>query len=137
MKNFFTSLLGALVALLLFFGGAFVLCILVVVALASLGGEKPAPSVERGAYVVFDLSGNLTDAPPPVDLGPLSGGRDHTLQLRAVTNALRAAAKDARVAGLFITGEMNPSGFGSGFAALKEVRAALLDFKASGKPIRA
>lgn len=135
MKNFFISMLGALVALIVFFGGCFLLFIGVIAAIAAMGGrEKNAPDFERGSYVVFDLSTNISDAPEPIDLGPL-GGKSDTLQLRTITRALHAAAKDDRVAGLFITGDLNPAAFGSGYAALKEVRAALLDFKASGKPI--
>ncbi len=138
MKNFFTSMLGALTALLIFAGGCFVLFFGFLMAIASLsGGEKSAPGLERGSYLVFDLSTNITDAPPPIDFGALRGGRDSTLQLRTVTRALHAAAKDSRIAGVFITGGLSPAGFGSGFAALKEVRGALLDFKAAGKPVNA
>jgi protease-4 len=107
-------------------------------ALAALGGgEKSTPSFERGSYLVFDLSTNITDAPPPINFSAFRGGHEGTLQLRTVTRALRAAAKDNRIAGVFITGGLTPAGFGSGFAALKEVRAALLEFKAAGKPVNA
>jgi len=141
MKNFFSSFLGALVALVLFFGGCAFLALVVLLALATLG-QKQAASVERGSYLVFDLSANIQDAPPPFDnpflMSPLfGGGRQDTLQLRSVTRALRAAAKDPRIAGLYLTGSLLPNGYGSGFGALKEVRAALLDFKASGKPMLA
>jgi protease-4 len=137
MKNFFTSMLGALVALVVFFGGCFVLFIGFVAAIVAMGGrEKAAPDFERGSYLVFDLSTNISDAPEPIDLGPL-GGKSDTVQLRTITRALHAAAKDDRIAGVFITGDLNAAAFGSGYAALKEVRAALLDFKASGKPITA
>lgn len=135
MKNFFTSMLGALVALMIFSGGCMLLFIGFLAAVAALGGgEKAAPDLERGSYVVFDLSTNITDAPPPVDLS-IFGAKSDTLQLRTVTRALRAAAKDDRVAGVFITGDLTPAAFGSGYAALKEVRGALEDFRASGKPI--
>ena len=137
MKNFFTSMLGALVALIIFSVGCSLLFVGFIAAMAALGrSEKAAPGFERGSYVVFDLSRNISDAPAPVDLG-LLGGKPDSLQLRTVTRALRAAAKDDRVAGVFLTGDLTPSAFGSGFAALKEVRAALNDFKASGKPVTA
>ena len=135
MKNFFTSMLGALVALVIFSGGCLLLFIGFLAAMAVLGrSEKSGPNLERGSYVVFDLSTNISDAPPPVDLS-IFGGKPDTLQLRTVTRALRAAAKDERVAGIFITGDLTPAAFGSGYAALKEVRGALEDFRASGKPI--
>ncbi len=138
MKNFFTSMLGALAALLIFSAGCVLLCVGFMLVLAALGGgDKATPTIERGSYLVFDLSTNITDAPPPIDFGALRGGRDDTLQLRTVTRALHAAAKDNRIAGVFITGGLTPSGYGSGYAALKEIRAALLDFKAAGKPVNA
>ncbi len=138
MKNFFTSMLGALVALLIFTGGAFVLFIGFVGAIAALGGgEKATPELERGAYLVFDLSTNITDAPPPIDFGSLGIGRDEHLQLRTVTRALRAAAKDERIAGVFVTGGLRPASYGSGYAALSEVRAGIATVKAAGKPVLA
>ncbi len=138
MKNFFTSMLGALAALVIFACGCAALFFGFLMVIAAIGGsDKSGPSLERGSYLVFDLSTNITDAPPPIDFGSLRGGREQTLQLRTITRSLHAAAKDNRIAGVFITGGLNPSGYGSGFAALKEVRAALLDFKASGKPVNA
>ena len=139
MKNFFTSMLGALVALIVFSGGALLLFVGFIGAIVALGGsgESPAPSLARGSYLVFDLSTNITDAPPPIDFGALGGERSDTLQLRTVTRALHAAAKDDRIAGVFITGDLTPAAFGSGYAALKEVRTALADFKAAGKPVMA
>jgi protease-4 len=106
-------------------------------AIVSMSGEKKAPSLERGAYLVFDLDANITDSPPGVDLSQFTGGHTNTLQLRSVTRALRAARDDNRIAGILLKGALAPSGYGSGYAALKEVRAALLDFKAGGKPVKA
>ena len=138
MKNFFTSMLGALVALLIFAGGAFVPVIGFVGAIAAMGGgEKATAELERGAYVVFDLSTNITDAPPPIDFGSLGVAQDDHLQLRTVTRALRAAAKDERIAGVFITGGLRPASYGSGYAALSEVRAGIAAVKAAGKPVLA
>ncbi|HUR59625.1 MAG TPA: signal peptide peptidase SppA, partial [Opitutaceae bacterium] len=135
MKNFFTSMLGALVALIIFAGGCMVLFIGFIAALASIGGaEKAAPSFERGSYLVFDLSTHITDAPPPVDLTAF-GGRRETLQLRTVTRSLRAAAKDDRIAGVFISGDLSAAAFGSGYASLREIRAAINEVKAAGKPV--
>eukprot|EP01031_Cornospumella_fuschlensis_P045988 gene45988-56284_t len=102
-----------------------------------MGGEKAAPSFERGSYLVFDLSANISDAPPQVDLSAFTGSHTSTLQLRSVTRALRAAKSDDRVAGILLKGSLTPMGYGSGLAVLKEVRAALVDFKASGKPVKA
>lgn len=137
MKNFFTSMLGSLVALCLFAGGCLVLFFGVFAVLAALGGkERAQPSLASGSYLVFDLSTNISDSPPLVSFSGF-GDRKDTLQLRTVTRALRAAANDARIAGVFITGDLTPVAFGSGYAALQEVRGALSDFRASGKPVMA
>ncbi len=138
MKNFFTSLLGTFAALLLF---AFGTCVLLFgfVAALSFMGEKPV-LVKSDSYLVFDLSANITDAPAPFDSASIlqALGRSQEpsrLQLRPLTETLAAAAKDNRIKGILLVGELTPSGLGSGFASLKEVRAALVDFKASGKPV--
>jgi len=139
MKNFFTSMLGSLVALVIFTGGSLLLFIGFIGAIAAMSGQNRAPALETGSYLVFDLDANITDAPPRVDFSVFSGSenRPGVLQLRNVTRALRAAATDDRIAGVLLTGSLAPSGYGSGYAALKEVRAALQDFKASGKPVKA
>lgn len=139
MKAFFTSLLGSLTALILFFLGGLLVLFILALVIASAGKEK-APVIEKGSYLVFNTSLNITDSPPPFDkaaLAKLFGGdaETHTMQLRQITNALRVAAKDDRIAGIFMSGHLTSAGYGSGFAALKEVRAALAEFKATKKPI--
>lgn len=135
MKNFFTSMLGALVALMIFTVVGGLLCVGFIGALAAMGEKKVG--VERGSYLVLDLGAAITDAPPIVDFRAFGGDRTPTLQLRTITRTLRAAAKDDRIAGVFIKGDEAWAGGGAGYAALKEVRAALRNFAASGKPVRA
>lgn len=135
MKNFLGSLLGALAALVIFCGALLTLGIGLVGALAALGeSEKSSPTVLPGSYLVLDLSTNFSDAPPHLDLAAF-GGREESLQLRSVTRSLRAAAADDRIAGVYLTGDLNPAGYGSGHAALRELRAALLAFREAGKPV--
>jgi protease-4 len=135
MKNFLGSLLGALAALVIFSGALVTLGIGLLGALAALGeSEKSSPAVLPGSYLVLDLSTNFSDAPPHLDLAAL-GGREESLQLRAATRSLRAAATDERITGVYLTGDLNPAGYGSGHAALRELRAALLDFREAGKPV--
>jgi protease-4 len=137
MKNFFTSMLGALTALIVFAAGCVVLAVGFFAVMAAIGSaHKGAPAFDRGSYLVFDLSTAISDAPPPVDMGVFQRGNE-TLQLRTVTRALHAAAQDERIAGVFITGDLSSAAFSSGFAALKEVRDALVDFRKSGKPVHA
>ena len=137
MKNFITSMLGALVALIIFATGAVLLFVGLIGAMVAMGQKTKAPEVASGSYLVFDLSTNITDAPPPLDLGDLSGGRTDVQQLRSITRALDHAASDGKVRGVLLLGNLSPSGLGTGYAALREVRASLQNFRASGKPILA
>src|SRR5579871_3010456 len=135
MKNFITSMLGSLVALVVFSTGAILLFIGFIGAIVTMGQQKKIPEVTQGSYLVFDLSTNITDAPPPIDFGDIAPGRSDTLQLRSLTRALRFAAHDDRIKGILMLGNLSPRLYGSGFAALKEVRSAIADFRASGKPV--
>jgi protease-4 len=143
MKNFFTSMLGALVALFLFTFGAFILSLGILGAIVSLSAQKAASPgrLENGSYLVFDLSTNITDSPPSFEFGTLFGGpdadRNTTLQLRTVVRAIRFAAGDPRIKGIWIKGSLRPAGYGSGYAALREVREALTTFRGAGKPVKA
>ena len=135
MKNFLTSMLGAFVALLIFSSGLFVLAVALIAALATIGREKTV-QVENGSYLVFDLSTNIIDRPSQQNILP-EDPEHLTLQLRQVTKALNAAAKDERVAGLLLIGRFSSAGEQTGYATLREVREAVETFKASGKPVRA
>ena len=83
MKNFFTSMLGTLVALVIFSAGCGLLFVGFIVAMSALGGDKSTPKLEKGSYVVLDLSTNISDAPAPVDLGLIGG------TFTSATNELR------------------------------------------------
>lgn len=141
MKSFFTSFFATLSALIVFLLGAGFCGFLLLGLLAAVGQKKPA-AVPNGSYLVFDLAANIQDAPAQAEgldefMEVFGGKSARQLQLREVTRALQAAAKDDAIKGLYLTGSMRARGYGSGFAALKEVREALESFKASGKPVKA
>ena len=141
MKNFFTSFFATLTALIVFVLGGFVVCFLFLAAFAAMGQKQPV-TIQSGSYLVLNLSTNIQDTPSQTDgleeLAEIFGGnRGRMLQLREVTRSLQAAAMDSDIKGVYLTGSVQASGYGSGYAALKEVREALENFKASGKPIKA
>lgn len=141
MKNFFTSFFATLTALIVFLVGGFLLSLLLIGALAALGQKKPV-TVQDGSYLVFDLSGTIMDTPSQNDgmaefIEALGGESRKAMQLRQVTRALEAAAGDKSIKGLYLTGSVQPMAYGSGYAALREVRQAIEAFKASGKPVKA
>jgi protease IV len=138
MKAFFASLLGTLAALVLFVFGGVILMFVVLGAIAAMS-DRPVV-VERGAYLVFDLSADIADSPPQFDGAAFRAMfRDSSgpqlLQLRNVTRALRSAAQDDRIAGVVLHGSFQPAGYGTGYATLREVRAALEEVRAAGKPV--
>jgi protease-4 len=66
----------------------------------------------------------------------MSGGAN-TVPLRAAIMALHAAADDDRISGVLLRGTINADNYGSGYAALREFRAAIADFRRSKKPVHA
>ncbi len=136
MKEFFRSLLASLVALGLFVFGGFVL---LVILISSMGPTKPV--VPAKAVLILDLNTNFTDSyreSSPAELLQKAAGTGEVegIPLHVVIQAIDRAAHDASISGLYITGVVRPEGVGSGPAALKELREAILRFaKESGKPV--
>ena len=131
-------MLGSLVALFIFGFCSLLLLIGIAGAIVSLTKKaSPQEKIEAGSYLVFDLSANLTDAPTVFNFGDLSSNGPDTLQLRTVVRAINEAAVDSRIAGILLKGSLTPGGVGSGYGALQELRAALAQFRRSGKPIKA
>ncbi len=121
---------------LLAIGGLAVLAVLLVVAAALLaaGGQKIADK----SVLVFNLDTRITDRPTDESaqaLARLLAPGQSTLQLRAATVALGEAARDARISGLYLHGNLRTDGYSSGYGALKELREAIQDFQKSGKPV--
>lgn len=142
MKNFFASCLGTIFGLFLFAFLGLALIIGLFAAAASAGSKSSIKEVNvaQGAYLVLNLSANITDAPPPSEfkklIGKLSGEGDlQTYSLRQIVSTLQRAAADSRIGGVYLTGNLQPDGYGAGFAALREIRAALEEVKAKKKPV--
>lgn len=133
-KMFFASLLAvffAAVCMALFF-------IILISGIAAL--SKPQPVVRQGSILVFDMSVNVQDRPVSTTsqeiideaMGRLSS---RNVSLLSLTRGLRAAAEDDAIEGLLLTGSFQTEAYGSGFAALKEVKEAVEAFAATGKPV--
>lgn len=142
MKAFFASFIGTLLALFAFAVTSVILLFGGFAILASMGEQAQVTRFEQGSYLVLNLDGtNLTDSPPLVDAGGLgallSGDAPQALSLRRAVAGLRHAAYDERIRGVFLTGSFMPDGYGTGFAALEELRAALAEVDAAGKPVKA
>jgi len=135
MKQFFITFFANLAALLFVFGGPVLLFLILIIASISASTKaKRIISLERGSVLVFDMSVNVTDSPEHAsDTSPLSsltgGDNNKSVTLRSLTTALKKASRDERIKALFLVGSFDPADFGSGYACLKELREAILDFE--------
>ncbi len=136
MKDFLRSMLASLAALVLFAGGILV-CLAAVTFVVSTGN----PAVTPRSVLILNLSTSFPDSvqdPNPAGLiqRAVGGSEVPALPLEGVLQALDRAARDHAISALYLTGNVRAQGYGSGPAALKELREAILRFKAeSGKPV--
>jgi protease IV len=100
------------------------------VALYFLFGR--APAVPSKSMLVLEVGGDLTENAPTDVVAYLRGGRTPTI--RSVVETVRKAKVDRRVDALML----KPTGFSSPYwGKVQELRDAVVDFKASGKPVYA
>ncbi len=128
MKVFWAALAAVVV-------GGVLSSLLWVISLFSMIGSVASTTVNvlPNTILHIDLADNITDSPSS---NPLAGIDFKTMQttrnltLLNVLRAIEAAKEDARIKGIYI----NYSGDGTvSSAALEEMRAAIVDFKQSGK----
>jgi protease-4 len=87
------------------------------------------------SILVLDLSRTIVDFDPGETIQEaIAGQAERTIELKAVLNAIDGAAKDKRIAALYLDGSRGGRS-STGFASLKEVRSALERFRSAGKQI--
>jgi len=134
MKGFLKTVFASLVALVLFF-----VLLLVLVGVIITGQEAPR-TLEDNTLLVLNLSVPITDKAPRQKFSDVLGNAVQKKEggqqsLRTVVTAIRKAAKDDHISGLYLKGAVAREGYASGWAALKEVREAIAEFRKSGKPV--
>ena len=138
MKQFFTALAANMVtiALCVVFG------IIILAGIAGAIASGTPTSVREKSILVIDLDRPFSDAPAQMERRStiddvLSPGAD-AIPLRSAIVALDSAANDDRISGVLIRGNVDASGYQSGYAALRELRAAIASFRTkSKKPVHA
>lgn len=133
IKQTFTSAIGTLAGLLIFFGlGASGLVLLLFTATS----VTKQPVVRDKSILVIDLATQIKDSESPASLSQaISGSNQETMTLRRVLQSIERATEDDRIVGLLLDGREDAGG--NGYANLAEVRKALENFRAAGKKILA
>ena len=140
MRNFikqtFTSAIGSLLGLFIFFG----LGTVGLIGLLIAAGQDNSTQVKNKSVLVLDLALNITDSKPNSSSSAalqeaLSGEDRNRVTLRTVLDTLEKARRDPRIVGIYLDGSRSSEESSTGFATLKEVRSALEKFRAAGKTI--
>lgn len=133
MRGFgrFLDTFRLIISNLLFFG-----VLLVFVTLLVMAGSGTERVVQSDSVLVIQPQGQLVEQfsidPVQRALGGLAGDAPKQVQLRDLIKVIDAAAKDDRITRILLLPEQLRGG---GFAALREVGAALDRFRAEGKPV--
>lgn len=130
--NFLKNFLAALLAFVV--GGVMILFLWVLILAGFAATMERSVSIPEEAVLKIDLADMIVDAP---SADPLAGFDLRTLQaqrqlpLLKVLQTLEAAAADDRIRGIYLRMGYNENVAGT--ALLEELRAAIEEFKASGK----
>jgi len=135
LKKFLISMLGSIAGVWIAIGIGFLAVMGLAGAIAgaisgasSEGVAKP----QKHSVLHLDLSGSMPERHQPADIWQmLSDAGDGGEALVDVLDAVRIAAADSKIEGIYITAPMG--GLSAGLAAREEIITALRDFKRSGK----
>ena len=119
VKQVCTIAIGFLISLLF-------LCFIVVFGFLQLI-SKDSSQVATNSVIAFNMEGRMVERMSI----PLFGSNKGVIDFKVVTQAIDQAAKDSRISGIYL----NLSYLYAGWAALGEIREALLVFKKQGKTI--
>ena len=135
--NFFKTFLAGVLAFLVgsFLSVFFWILMLGMIAgmAASIGGGGNV-NVRPGSILKIDLSEQIVDAPatdPLANFNPRTLQSTKQLSLLDALRAIDAAKDDDRIEGIYL--RLNGGSGASGSAIVEELRAAIVDFKESGK----
>lgn len=128
--RFFSTLVAATLGTLVALGIVVFFFFLLIIALASSGDSQPR--VASGSTVVLEVGGSIPEISVDDPLAQAFGS-EPPLDLARIRQVLRMAASDARVDGVWL--KVAP--MATSWATLEEIRAALLDYQKSGKPLYA
>jgi protease-4 len=127
MKDFLKHTLAAMLGVIL---AGVVLSILGIVTLVgTLTSSDTEITVKENSMLFIDLKGSLAERNNANPLQSFLGSDYETPGLDDILSAIRKAKDNDHIKGIYIEG----NGMTAAFASLEEIRAALADFKESGK----
>lgn len=126
--RFLSTLIASTLGVLLAMGLVFFIGLLFVFALVASADQTPR--VESGSVLVVELAGDVPEVAVDDPFARAFGGGAR-YDLLDLTSALRKAAADDRIDAVWL----QVRGMSASWATLQEIRAALLAFKETGKPI--
>jgi len=123
---FLRNLLATILGLFIFC----FLCFIFIIGLAASMGSETKPVISSNSVLNLKLNGIVAEQvaeDPLADLFPNASVR--MISLMDVLNAVEKAKNDNNIQGIYLEHQF----VSAGFASLKEIRDALIDFKTSGK----
>jgi protease-4 len=138
MKTFLKTFLATLAAFVVIV--SMTVCGFITVGV--MAGDENEENIKDKTVLIFKMNSNITEAQQEED--PFGGlereltgqGSSNSLSMTQIIQGLDKAAKDDRISALYLEGNLVSENYGSGPAALLEIRQALGRFKAK-KPIYA
>lgn len=134
MKDFFKYLFASMLGFFLSMVVVFIICFIVVVGIISSVDSDKTVTVDRNSVLFINLDQSITERTPKKGLSnlPLFGnGESDGIGLRDLLKAISAAKNDDNIKCIYLS-VTSPN---AGFATMREVRNALIDFKKSHKKI--
>ena len=129
MENFLKYLLATIVGIMItgFIGMMFFLMLV----FAMLSGGNQMPAIKSGSVLELKLSGNLVERSEPTFLtSVISNKQKLEIALDDVLESIAKAKENKKIEGILLNCGMLNTDY---MASLEEIRAALADFKQSGK----
>jgi len=134
MREFFKYLFASMLGFFLSIIMVFIICFIVVVGLISSIDSDKTITVSNNSVLFLNLDQAITERTPKKTFGnlPIVGGDEKdAIGLNDFLKALQKAKTDDNIKCIYL----NVSSPNAGFATLREVRNALIDFKKSHKKI--
>ncbi len=130
MKAFFKQVLAVIVGMIVVGGFFMVISFVMLVSMLTIGSSSSTTEVKEGSVLHLDLSGTIEERSVSNPLNDYFGAATQEQGLNDILAAIRVAADDARIKGIYIEG----GALSADFASLEEIHRALNDFKQnSGK----